>query len=64
MNETVLLIGPRANTLADMEEVINEATNRGAVLEKMPFAKYGPESVANDEADKGEGFLEKESSLV
>ena len=60
--ETVLLTGPRAVTLADLVETINDVTGRGIVVERLPSDEYARVSAENDEGGKSEWWFEKRVS--
>ena len=60
--ENVLLTGPRAVTLADLVETINESTARDIVIDKMPFEHYVKASAANDVVGKPERWFESRVS--
>ena len=61
-NENVLLTGPKAVTLADLVQTINDVTDRDIVLDKLPFEKYTKVNAENDEGGKSEWWFEKRVS--
>ena len=61
-NEIVLLTGPKAVTLANLVQTINDLTGRDIIIETMAFDKYAKESAANDEGGKSEWWFEKRLS--
>lgn len=60
--ETVLLTGPKAVTLADLVETINDVTSRRISVERLPYDRYAKESAENDEGGKSEWWFEKRIS--
>ena len=60
--EAVLLTGPKAVTLADLVETINDVTGREITIEKMPIDKYAKESAESDEGGKTEWWFKKRIS--
>ena len=60
--EVVLLTGPKAISLADLVETINDITGRRIAIDKVPFKRYAKESAENDEGGKSEWWFEKRVS--
>ena len=60
--QVVLLTGPKADTLADLVESINDVTGRTITVEEKPFDTYAKESADNDEGGKSEWWFEKRIS--
>ena len=60
--QVVLLTGPKAVTLAELVETINDVTGRTITVEERPFDKYAKESAENDEGGKSEWWFEKRIS--
>ena len=60
--EVILLTGPKAVTLVDLVETINDVTGRGIAIEKLPLDTYAEESAENDEGGKSEWWFEKRRS--
>lgn len=60
--ETVLLTGPKAVTLADLVETINDVTGREIAVEELPYDRYTTESADNDEGGKSEWWFGKRIS--
>lgn len=65
-NETVLLSGPRAYTLSDVVDMINEVTGREVTVEFVGQDEYVAKSAASDkgQGNKPEGFYRNWVSLL